>query len=46
MLQDRLMIVPGLIRANGPTVELSPMVAPKIIVLGFNIHVFPNFTSI
>ena len=35
------MTVPGLIRANGPTVELSPMVAPKIMVFGFIFTFFP-----
>jgi hypothetical protein len=36
ILHEFLTLVPGLIRANGPTVQLSPIVAPNIIVLGFS----------
>ena len=35
MLHCGFIVVPGLILAKGPTVELSPMVAPKIMVFGF-----------
>ena len=36
-----LILVPGLILANGPTVQLSPIVAPKTIVFGFIKTFFP-----
>ena len=41
ILHEFLTLVPGLIRANGPTVQLSPIVAPKIIVLGLTNTFFP-----
>ena len=41
MLHDDLILVPGLILANGPTVQLSPIVAPKTIVFGFIKTFFP-----
>ena len=34
ILHDSRILVPGLILAKGPTVQLSPIVAPNIIVLG------------
>ena len=45
MLHDDLILVPGLILANGPTVQLSPIVAPKTIVFGFA-KTFSYFASI